>query len=112
MSPNGYDPRAWRVAQELHRVEQPEVTILFGSRARGDWGEGRSDIDIMLVRDTVPDREKCQAIIDRAEAQAQAVYGGPVKVQITPIASALFYPMNRSVNHGAARAFREGVAMH
>ena len=111
MPPNGYDPRAWRVAQELHKVEQPEVTILFGSRARGDWEEGRSDIDIMLVAAAVPDREKRQAITARAEAQAQAVYGGPVKVQITPIASALFYRMHRSVNHVAARAFREGVAM-
>ena len=111
MPPNGYDPRAWRVAQQLHAAEQPEVTILFGSRARGDWEEGRSDIDIMLVGETIPDREKRQAITARAEAQAQAVYGGPVKVQITPIASALFYRMNRSVNHVAARAFREGVAM-
>ena len=111
MPQNGYDPRAWRVAQQLHAAEQPEVTILFGSRARGDWEEGRSDIDIMLVGDTVPDREKRQAITARAEAQAQAVYGGPVKVQITPIASELFYRMNRSVNHVAARAFREGVAM-
>ena len=111
MSQNGYDPRAWRVAQQLHAAEQPEVTILFGSRARGDWEEGRSDIDIMLVGETIPDREKRQAITARAEAQAQAVYGGPVKVQITPIASALFYRMHRSVNHVAARAFREGVAM-
>ena len=111
MSSNGYDPRAWRVAQELHAVEQPEITILFGSRARGDWEEGRSDIDIMLVDASVPDREKRQALTDQAEAQAAAVYGGPVKVQITPIASALFNRMHRSVNHVAARAWREGVIM-
>ena len=111
MSSDGYDPRAWRVAQELHKVEQPEVTILFGSRARGDWEEGRSDIDIMLVAASVPDREKRQALTDRAEVQAAAVYGGPVKVQITPIPSALFNRMHRSVNHVAARAWREGVIM-
>lgn len=111
MYSNGYDPRAWRVAQELHAAAQPEVTILFGSRARGDWEEGRSDIDIMLVAASVPDREKRQALTDRAEAQAAAVYGGPVKVQITPIASALFQRMHRSINHVAARAWREGVIM-
>ena len=29
------DPRALQLARALHRSQQPEVTILFGSRARG-----------------------------------------------------------------------------
>ena len=34
----------------MHEREQPLATILFGSRARGDYEERRSDIDIMVVQ--------------------------------------------------------------
>ena len=48
------DPRALRVAQQVHEMARPLATILFVSRARGDHREDSSDIDILLVGE-VPD---------------------------------------------------------
>ena len=36
---NQPDPKALGVARATQKVEQPELTILFGSRARGDHDE-------------------------------------------------------------------------
>ena len=47
------DPRAIAVARAVLEREGPEFTILFGSRARGDWDE-ESDIDLMLVTGEAP----------------------------------------------------------
>ena len=48
------DPVAVKLAEILHGARQPQVTILFGSRARGDYAEGRSDIDILLLESHPP----------------------------------------------------------
>ena len=50
----GCDLRALQIARQLHREQRPFLTILFGSRARGDYDDERSDIDVMLVREKVP----------------------------------------------------------
>ena len=54
---NGRQPdrRAVQIAQEIHQDRAPLATILFGSRARGDHNEDRSDIDILIVEDNPPD---------------------------------------------------------
>ncbi len=57
-----HDPRALQIARSLHREVRPAITILFGSRARGDYVDGRSDIDIMLVQETLPPGEEQLAI--------------------------------------------------
>ena len=44
------DAKALQVARLVQQRERPELAILFGSRARGDHNETRSDIDIMLVQ--------------------------------------------------------------
>ena len=49
-----HDAKALRVAQLVQQREQPELAILFGSRARGDHDEAQSDIDIMLVQAVAP----------------------------------------------------------
>ena len=51
------DPNAVKLAEFLHAARQPQLTILFGSRARGDYAQGRSDIDILLIEDHPPDGE-------------------------------------------------------
>ena len=45
-----HDPRALQVARFVRQRERPQLTILFGSRARGDHDDLESDIDVMLVR--------------------------------------------------------------
>ena len=107
----GCDPRALRVAQELHRAQQPEVTVLFGSRARGDYEEDRSDIDVLLVRDSVPDGEQKNLIKEDAEKLARSLYGWSVSVQTVWCTRDEFDQMRRTVNHVVARALQDGVVM-
>ena len=104
------DPRALEVAHCLHRTEQPEVTILFGSRARGDY-DGSSDIDIMLVQENPPSKEQESRTRNQAEASAQDQYRQRVPVQIIWKTSDEFNRMRRSINHLVARALRDGVIM-
>ena len=105
------DPRALRVAKELHQSEQPEITILFGSRARGDYEEDRSDIDVLLIRDSVPDGERGNSIKEDAEKLTRSLYGWPVPVQTVWFTSEEFDQKRRTVNHVVARALRDGVIM-
>ena len=55
--PQGRGPR--RAA--ARGQEGPYLTILFGSRAKGDYAWGRSDVDIMLVEDSPPEDEAAEA---------------------------------------------------
>lgn len=111
MSRNKCDPRALKVARELHRSEQPELTILFGSRARGDYREYVSDIDIMLVQAERPSREQ-QCRVERAAlAAAERFCGRPVPVQVVWKTSQEFDRMRRTINDVVVHALREGVIM-
>ena len=105
------DPRALSVAQAVHRREQPDATILFGSRARGDYDDRRSDIDIMLVSPGVPDLRYKETVSQWAERVAQTAYGRRVPVQITWFAQAEFQDKKRYINHVTTRALLDGVLM-
>ena len=105
------DPLALRIAQELHRAEQPEVTVLFGSRSRGDYEDDRSDIDILLVRETTPTLEQKELIERQAGKLARSLYGWEVPVQTVWKTPAEFDQMRRTVNHVVARALNDGVIM-
>ena len=111
MTAAGYDPRALKVAQNLHQSQQAEITILFGSRARGDYREGSSDIDVLLVRENTPDLEQRGRIEEQAQLLAQSLYGWPVPVQTVWETGAEFDRMRRTVNHVVARALQDGVVM-
>ena len=43
-----HDPKALAVARAVHDAIHPETVILFGSRARGDYGPD-SDIDLLVI---------------------------------------------------------------
>ena len=105
------DPRALSIAQAVHERLRPQATILFGSRARGDYDDRRSDIDIMLVCPGVPDTRYKDAIAEWAEGVAQATYGRPVPVQITWFAQADFQEKKRYINHVTTQALLDGVLM-
>lgn len=107
----GCDPRALRVAKELHQSEQPEITILFGSRARGDYEEGRSDIDVLLVRESVPDLKQKDRINRKAQKLTKSLYGWPVPVQTVWCTRDEFDQMRHTVNHVVARALQDGIIM-
>ena len=105
------DPRALRVARNLHRELRPNITILFGSRVRGDYVDGRSDIDIMLVQETLPPGEAQLAIGKEATARAEVIYGQYVPVQLVWQTNEEFHQMRRTRNHVTVHALREGILM-
>ena len=111
MTETNCDPRALKVAQALHRREQPQATILFGSRARGDYEEGRSDIDIIQINPSVPDQRYKEGATEWAAGIAQAIYGRPVPVQLVWFSHADFHENTRYVNHITTRALLDGVVM-
>ena len=111
MSQTNCDPRALKVAQALHEREQPQATILFGSRARGDYDDRRSDIDIMQVNPYEPDPAYKNRAAEWVEAVAQGIYGRPVPVQLVWFAQDEFREHSRYVNHVTTQAMLDGVVM-
>ncbi len=105
------DPLALSVAQAVHEREWSEATILFGSRARGDYEERRSDIDIMLLNPGMPDPGYQDRTSQWAEGMAQSVYGHPVPVQLVWRTLDEFRHNRRYVNSVETRAVRDGVFM-
>ena len=105
------DPRALKVAEELHQRLQPSMTILFGSRARGDYEDGRSDIDIMLVGDSLPSGAAQLELESQATSRAQKIYGCHAPVQLIIQTTEEFGKMRRTVNHVTVHALREGIIM-
>ena len=105
------DPRALKVARAVHDRERPLATILFGSRARGDYEERRSDIDIMLVQPEVPDGEYTGSVEEWAEGVVRAAYGRRVPVQLVWFSEHEFSEGKRYINHVATQAMFDGVIM-
>ena len=66
-----HDPRAEQVARVVHDALNPVQTILFGSRARGDYRR-YSDIDIFIITgsETEPDyRKYAKSVAERARQE-------------------------------------------
>ena len=105
------DQRALTVAQAVHERERPLATILFGSRARGDYEERRSDIDIMLVQAEEPDGEYQGSVEEWAGGVVRATYGRRVPVQLVWISEQGFNEGKRYINHVATQALFDGIIM-
>ena len=105
------DPRAIHVAQAVHNRENPQATILFGSRARGDYEELRSDIDIMLVLPEEPGKEHKESVAQWVQETALAAYGRRVPVQLVWFAKTDFNENRRYINHITTQAMLDGVVM-
>ncbi len=76
------DPRALAVARTIQQSQQPHLTILFGSRARGDYREPYSDIDIMLVYPDLPNTEDRETAEGAARRAAADQYPSPVETRL------------------------------
>ena len=106
-----HDAKALQVARLVQQREQPELAILFGSRARGDHDETRSDIDIMLVQAVEPcDADKKSAEFAALKA-SQAAYGREVPVELVWRTLGRFRYNRRYVNSVESRAVHDGVIM-
>ena len=105
------DRRALSVARAVHERMWPQATILFGSRARGDYEEDRSDIDIMLLNPGMPGQGYKDRASQWAEGLAQSIYGHPVPVQLVWRTLDEFRHNRRYVNSVETDAVRDGVFM-
>ena len=105
------DPRAVTITRILLETHAPEAAILFGSRARGDYDELRSDIDIMLVLDTFPTDPESAKIHHTANSAAQRLYDSPPPVQLIWQTRDEFARKRRAVNHIVPNALKDGIVM-
>ncbi len=106
------DSRALQIAHELHRSENPSLTILFGSRARGDFAEGRSDVDIMLVQEEPPTKEQAKRVDLQSLSLSTSLYRGyPVRVNVVWQTLDEFDRRRRGINALEARAVDHGIIL-
>ena len=106
------DPQALRIAQELHWSENPTLTVLFGSRARGDYAPGRSDVDILMVQDQPPTEEQNRRVKLQTLSLSASLYRGyrvPVQVMWKPLEE--FEKRKVGVNGVVARAIDHGIIL-
>ena len=93
------DPCAIAIARKDHRAVQPDVVILYGSRARGDHRLD-SDVDLMVIR---------AAPHDARPDPLPSIPASPYDVNILVRDLHWFQRCRRARNHVAARAARDGV---
>ena len=106
----GPDPQAVRTARGLQAAYPDCTVILFGSRARADWGY-HSDIDLMLVGDFKKAAQR--ACRDRAYRIAYAAYATEPPALDLKFMAPVDYcePIHYSRNRMGAVAHRDGIAM-
>lgn len=85
--------------------------ILFGSRARGDYHEQSSDIDVMLVQEREPDASRKKAVADLVAAAAFKAYGRSIPVELVWRTLEEFRFNRRYVNSVETSAARDGIVM-
>ena len=109
--PKGPDPRAVEILQLLQEQEETDVAILFGSRATGNYKDGESDIDIMLVQEEPPSPEQKKRAWETAQQLAAKKYQAKTPIQILWQTHQNFDRMRRTVNHVVASAMTEGIVL-
>ena len=105
-----YDAKALQVAQLVQQRTPAELTILFGSRARGDH-DAHSDIDILLLLPELPPYPRRLAAEQAAHAHARAIYGHNVPVEITWDTLASFRRHRHYANSIHTHAVQDGIIM-
>lgn len=105
------DHRALPVACAAFDASEAELIILFGSRARGDYHEKSSDIDVMLVQEREPDASSKKAVAATVAAAAVQAYGRPVPVELVWRTLDEFRFNRRYVNSVESNAKRDGIVM-
>ena len=106
------DQRAVRLAELLHQARKPHLTILFGSRARGDYAEGHSDVDIMLVEDPLPDSKAAEeSAMAFRKAKAELYRGQDIKYDLIVRTMEEFREKSRFINTLETLALNDGYVL-
>ncbi len=105
----GCDPKAREVAMAVYQAVQPQMVIVFGSRARGDYHDD-SDIDLMVITgDKRLDNDGYFRATRAAFQKVEDIYTPPVSVDVLNYTGAEFADWRRAKNHVAGQALRDGV---
>lgn len=105
------DHRAVAVAQSAISKSDAELAILFGSRARGDYREATSDIDVMLVQEQETDANRKREVADAVATAAAQAYGYPVSVDLVWRTVNEFRLNRHYINSVETNAVRDGIVM-
>ncbi len=107
-----HDPKARAVARAVYDELMPRSVILFGSRARGDFGPD-SDIDLLVITDSRLSRTEYQASSRAAYAKMGELYGRcRFGVDVLNMTADEFRDKRRARNHVAGQAARDGIDMN
>lgn len=103
------DPLLRRMVQAIVDEVDPEQVILFGSRARADWGP-ESDVDLIVIeRQPFGHHRNRRAEMHRVDT-ALAQFPVPSDVLVYSLDEVEYW--RDSINHVLARALREGVVLY
>ena len=105
------DPKAVAVARAVYDIARPESVILFGSRARGDYGTD-SDIDLMVIHSGQVSADTRRRARQAAMEATLRVYGDHLDADLVWMPSDRYAQCRNGVNHVAAQAARDGVDMN
>ena len=102
------DPNASAVARAVGEAVHPDRVILFGSRARGDFGP-ESDVDLLVITDSATlDNGSYQRASSIAHGKAAELYDGSIGVDLVEMSVVDFQYGRRARNHVAGQAVRDG----
>ena len=106
-----HDLRPVEVAQAVYQATRAEMVLVFGARARGDYGPD-SDIDLLVLIDHMPQLDEMYAqASDAAFPVMRTLYEPPVNVEFVVMGLADFHRDRAAPNHVAGQAYRDGVTM-
>ena len=105
------DPKAVAVARAVYDVARPESIILFGSRARGDYGAD-SDIDLMVIYSGQLSAQTRRGARLAAMEATLRVYEDHLDADLVWMPSDRYAQCRNGINHAAAQAARDGVDMN
>ncbi len=104
-----HDIRAQAVARAVFEAIQPDLVILFGSRARGDYRPD-SDIDLLILSSAL-DPEFQDKASRAAFSTMRQLFDPEINVEFLPMTSQQFHKARVAPNHVAGQACRDGVTM-
>ena len=106
---SGPDPRAVAAARDLRQKLDAECVILLGSRARGDYHEGSSDIDFITKINGPVDRDTEIRVRNAASDAVRLHYGHHLAFDSIPMTPGQYELKSRhSINHPAASRSQGG----
>ena len=94
------------VAKAKHRFPEVTKVLLFGSRARGDWGV-RSDADVLVIIK----KSRQKRFFDRIPRYLDLFSEISLPVDVFPYTEAEFRRMREKGNTLVLRALKEGVLL-